>query len=72
MLLKHKLREGAREMNVVPGLHSALVIIPKLANADSVAVFNKNKATIYDATNTMITASADPIVVAPQYQTTGL
>ncbi len=48
MLLKNKLQEGAREMNVVPGLHSTLVSIPKFANADYITVFDKNKANIYD------------------------
>jgi hypothetical protein len=72
MLLKHKLQEGAREMNVVPGLHSTLISIPKMANADYIAVFYKNKATNYDAMTTTITVSADPIVVAPWCQTTGL
>jgi hypothetical protein len=42
MLLKHKLQEGARDMNVVPGLHSTLISIPKTANADYIAVFNKH------------------------------
>ncbi len=72
MLLKHKLREGAKEMNVVPGLHSTLVSIPKMANADYIVVFDKHKATIYDATTTTITSLANPIVIAPQCQTTGL
>jgi hypothetical protein len=74
MLLKYKLQEGAREMNVVPGLHSTLVSIPKMANPDYIAVFNKHKATttMYDAMTTTITGSADPIVIAPQCQTTGL
>ncbi len=72
MLLKHKLQEGARDMNVVPGLHSTLISIPKMANADYIAVSNKNKGTIYDATTTMITALADPIIIAPQCHTTGL
>jgi hypothetical protein len=72
MLLKHKLQEGAREMNVVPGLHSTLVSIPTTANADYIAVFKKHKATIFDATTTMITASANTIVVAPWCQTTEL
>ncbi len=71
-LLKHKLREGAREMNVVPGLHSTLISIPKMADADYFVVFNKHKATIYDAMTTTKTASADPIVIAPRCQTTGL
>ncbi len=43
-----------------------------MANADYMAVFNKHKATIYDATTTMIIALAHPIVVAPWCQTTGL
>ncbi len=65
MLLKNKLREGVREMNVVPGLHSTLVSIPKFANADYIAVFDKNKANIYDAKTTTITSLADPVIVAP-------
>ncbi len=72
MVLKHKLQDRAREMNVVPGLHSTLVSIPKMANADYIAVFDEHKATIYDVTTTMITALANPVVVAPQCQTTGL
>ena len=72
MLLKHKLWEGAREMNVVPGLHSALISIPKMADADYIAVFDKHNSTIYVGTTTTITALANPIVIAPQCQTTGL
>jgi hypothetical protein len=51
MLLKHNLRVAAREMNIVPGLHSALVSIPKLADAGYTTVFNKNGAAIYDTIN---------------------
>ncbi len=72
MLLKHKLQEGAREMNVVPGLHSTLVSIPKMADAVYIVVFNEHKATIYDATTTTIAALANCIVVTPWCQTTGL
>ncbi len=72
VLLKHKLQEGAREMNVVPGLHSTLVSIPKMANAEYIVVLDKHKATIYDAMTTMITVLADPVFVAPWCQTTGL
>jgi hypothetical protein len=43
MLMKHKLREGARDKNVVPGLHSAPVSIPKMANADYIMVYDKRK-----------------------------
>jgi hypothetical protein len=72
MLLKHNLREGAREMNVVPGLHSTLVSIPKMANADHIAGFDKSNATIYDATTTPIISLADPVVIAPRCKTMGL
>jgi hypothetical protein len=51
MLLTHNLRVAAREMNIVPGLHSALVSIPKLADAGYTTVFNKNGAAICDTIN---------------------
>ncbi len=41
MLLKHKLREGARETNIVPGLHSTLVSVPKIVDKDYIVVFDK-------------------------------
>jgi hypothetical protein len=56
MLLKHNLRLAAREMNIVPGLHSALVSIPKLVDTGYTTVFNKNGAAIYDDKTTMVTA----------------
>jgi hypothetical protein len=63
MLLKHNLRRSAREMNVVPGLHTTLVSIPKFADADYITVFDKNTAKIYDATTTTLAASAAPVIV---------
>jgi len=62
MLLKHNLRQSAREMNIVPGLHSTLVSIPKLADAGYTTVFNKNGAAIYDDETTKITATSPPIL----------
>jgi hypothetical protein len=46
MLLKHKLRLMAREITIVPGLHSTHISIPKLADADNNKIFKKGKATI--------------------------
>ena len=43
MLLKHKIREGAREMNIVPGLHSTLVSVPKMVDEDYIVVFDKSQ-----------------------------
>jgi hypothetical protein len=31
-------------MNIVPNLHSTLISLPKMADADYIAMFNKNEA----------------------------
>jgi hypothetical protein len=72
MLLWQPLRKPAREMNIVPGLHSTLISVPKLAAADYSTVFKKGKATIYDALRTTITADQPPNFDAPRCKLTGL
>ncbi len=72
MLLKHKIRDGAREINIVPGLHSTLVSIPKIVDEDYIVVFDKKLAKTYDATTTMIMATEKPILEAPRCTSTGL
>jgi hypothetical protein len=72
MHLKYNLQPKASKMNIVPNLHSMLISIPKMADADYIAVFNKKEARIYDATTTIILASKDPILVAPPCQDIGL
>ena len=72
MLLKHKIREGAREMNIVPGLHSTLVSVPKMVDEDYIVVFDKKSAKTYDATTTTISATKQPILEAPRCTSTGL
>ncbi len=54
MRLKHNLRTGADEMNIVPNLHSSLISVPKMAEHGYIAVFNKKEARIYDGTTTTI------------------
>jgi hypothetical protein len=72
MFLKHKLPPAAREMNIVPGLHSTLVSVPKLADAGYTTVFSKKGAAIYgDHTNT-ITADKPPILEADRCNLIGL
>jgi hypothetical protein len=44
MRLKHNLRPKASKMNIVPKLHSTLISVPKMANADYIAVFDKKEA----------------------------
>jgi hypothetical protein len=72
MRLKHNLREGAGEMNIVPNLHSLLISVPKMADQGYIAVFDKMEARIYDGTTTTIMASGDPIIIAPRCDDTGL
>jgi hypothetical protein len=72
MRLKHNLRAGAGEMNIVPNLHSTLISVPKMAEHGYIAVFNKKEDRIYDGTTTMITALGEPIIVAPRCDNTGL
>jgi hypothetical protein len=72
MRLKHKLRPAAREMNIVSGLHSTLVSVPKLADAGYTTVFLKQGAAIYDDYTTTITANKPPILEADRCDLTGL
>jgi hypothetical protein len=72
MWLKHNLWPKASKVNIVPNLHSMLISVPKMADVDYIAVFDKKEARIYDATTTIISASKDPILVAPCCQDTGL
>jgi hypothetical protein len=72
MLLKHKIRDGAREMNIVPGLHSTLVSIQNIVDKDYIVVFDKKSAKTYNATTTMIMAMEKPILEAPRCTSTGL
>ncbi len=41
MRLKHDLQPGASKMNIVLNLHSTLISVPKMADADYIAVFDK-------------------------------
>jgi hypothetical protein len=72
MLLRQPLCESAREMNIVPGLHSTLISVPKLADTNYTTVFKKGKATIYDALTTTITADQSLILDAPRCELMGL
>ena len=72
MLLKHNLRLSAWEMNIVLGLHSTLVSIPKLADAGYTTVFNKNGVAIYDDNTTRITATSPPVLESKRCEHTGM
>ncbi len=68
MRLKRNLRPKASKMIILPNLHSTLISIPKMADADYIAVFDKKDARIYNAKTTIVSASKDPIHVAPRCQ----
>jgi hypothetical protein len=47
-----------------------LISVPsKMADMDYIVVFNKKEARIYEATTTIVSASKDPILVAPHART---
>ncbi len=70
ILLKHNLQIAAQEKNIVPGLHLALVSIPKLAVAGYTPT--KNGAATYDDNTTAITANNPPILEYGWCQHTGM
>jgi hypothetical protein len=72
MMLKHDLRDGALEMNIIPGLHKPLLSVSKLADAGYTTIFNKNQASVYDASTTAIIASKPPVLTAPRCIQSGL
>jgi hypothetical protein len=72
MLTKHNLRPAASEMNIVPGLHSTLISVPKLADAGYTTVFSKAGAAIYNDYTTKISASQPPVLNADRCDHTGL
>jgi len=59
-------------MNIVPGLHSALVSIPKLADAGYTTVFNKNGVAIYNDETTKITTTSPPVLESECCEHTGM
>jgi len=72
MLAKHNLRPAARKMNIVPGLHSTLVSVPKLVGAGYTTVFSKAGAAIYDDYTTTISASNPSVLNAKRCDHTWL
>ena len=61
-LLQHKLREPARSVDMVPGIHNSLLSTGKFADANYISIFDKDEVNIYDATNTVITVSRGAIL----------
>ena len=59
-------------MNIVPGLHSALISIPKLADAGYTTVFKKDGAAVYNDYTTTITATNKPVLESKRCEQMGM
>ena len=59
-------------MNIIPGLHKPLLSVSKLADAKYTTLFDKNKASVYDASTTAIIVSKPPVLTAPRCKQSGL
>ncbi len=59
-------------MNIVPGLHLALMSVPKLADTGNTTILTKDGKAIYDDNTTVITVSNLPILESNWCQHTGM
>jgi hypothetical protein len=60
---QHDMRHPAKDVHIVPGIErDSLLSIPKFADANYVAIFNKDKVNIYDAKKTTIIVSCGAIL----------
>ncbi len=61
--LQHDVRHPAKDVHIVPGIErDSLLSIPKFANANYVAIFDKDEVNIYDANKTTIVVSRSAIL----------
>ncbi len=72
MMLKHDLRDGAQEMNIILGMHTSLISISKLADAGYTTVLRQDGAEIYDNKTTLVKTDAPPVTTVPRCPTSGL
>ena len=60
--MNHKLRDPATEMHLVKDLHTPLVSVPKLADADYITMLGKKGAKMYDGYTTTIKVSEKAVL----------
>ncbi len=61
--LQHNVRRPPKGVHIVPGIESdSLLSIPEFANANYIAIFNKDKVNIYNAIKTSIVISRGAIL----------
>jgi len=59
-------------MNIVPGMHTSLISISKLADAGYTTILRQDGAEIYDNKTTIVKADAPPVITAPRCPTSKL
>ena len=61
--LQHDVHHPAKDVHIVPGIErDSLLSIPKFADANYVAIFDKDEVNIYDANKTTIVVSRGAIL----------
>ena len=71
--LQHDVRHPAKYVHIVPGIErDSLLSIPKFADANYVAIFDKDEVNIYDANKTTIVVSRGAILRGWQCKQTKL
>jgi hypothetical protein len=71
--LQHDMRHPAKDVHIVPGIErESLLSIPKFADANYVAIFDKDKVNIYGAKKTTIVVFRGTILQRWQCKQTNL
>ena len=61
--LQHKVRHPAKDVHIVPGIErDSLLSIPKFADTNYIAIFDKDEVNIYDANKTTVVVSREAIL----------
>jgi len=60
--MDHKLRDPTTEIHLVENLHTSLVSVPKLTDADYIPVLDKKGGRIYDGYTTTIKVSEKAVL----------
>ncbi len=71
--LHHNVRHPAKDIHIVPGIErNSLLSIPKFADANYIAIFDKDEVNIYDANKTTVVVSQSTILQGWRCKTTNL
>ena len=72
LTLRHKLRKGALEMNVTPGVHTSLISVCQMADEGYVMLFDENECNIYDGEKVKIVISEKAVSKGYRCKNSGL